>query len=176
MTATLYSLNRDRDISGVSGEGDDIATVCEFPSGLIALHWNSATPSVTVYTDIRHVTALHGHGGASTLEHIDGSRLLAAYQRVVPYVIAEHRVPLSVGPHPDHPDRLRVVLHGERDWRFWIALLDGSTDDATHEEINGEMHHTWISPEGNLWLQYFTRPFPNPILTWENHDDPEVNR
>lgn len=157
MTATLYSLNRHRDISGVSGEGDDIATICEFPSGLIALHWNSKTPSVTVYTDIRHVTALHGHGGASTLEHIDNARLLAAYQRVVPFLLkAQHRKPLLVGPHPDHPDRLRLVFDGEAPWRFFIALFDGSTHAATHEDLNGEIEHRWISADGNLWLVWYS--------------------
>lgn len=158
VTATLYSLNRHHDVSGVSGEGDDIATICEFPSGLVAMHWNSDTPSVTVHTDIRHVEALHGHGGASTLSLNEPERLLAAYRLVMPYVLtAQPRViPLKADAHPDHPDRLRVILLTEQAWRWWIALMDGSSDAATHVEVNGETEHTFITPDGNLWLQYYS--------------------
>jgi hypothetical protein len=155
MTVTLYSLNRHRDLSGISGEGDDIATICEFPSGLVAMHWNSDTPTVTVLTDLRHVTQLHAHGGASTLEILE-PRLVTAYKRVTPFLLepaTSWRV-RTCAPHPDHPDRLRLTFPHERAWRFWIALLDGSTDAATHAEVNGEIEHRWISADGNLWLQW----------------------
>lgn len=159
MTATLYHLNRHRDPSGVSGEGDGIATICEFSSGLIAMHWNSETPSVAVYTDIRHIERLHGHEGASTLEITDNDRLLAAYGVVMPFILTAqpHVMPLMVGPHPDHVDRLRLIFLTEQAWRWWIALLDGSTDAAVHEDIGGETEHRWISADGNLWLVYHTR-------------------
>ena len=187
MSATLYSLNRDHDVSGVSGEGPDIATICEFPSGLVAMHWNSATPTVTVLTDLRHVTQLHAHGGASTLEILE-PRLVTAYKAVVPWLLeATHSHPKTVAPHPDHPDRLRVTFWDEKAWAFWVALFEGSTHTATHAEVNGEIETTWVSPDGNLWFQYFTpgtftgllegETYDNrPGLTWENHDDPEVNR
>lgn len=106
----------------------------------------------------------------------DTDRLVRAYSRVVPHILYEHYVPRAVGPHPDHPDRLRVVLSGERDWRFWVALLDGSTDTATHAEVAGEIQHQWIDPEGDLWCTYYTpTATSNPAASWESHDDPEVN-
>lgn len=174
MTATLYHLNRHRDPSGVSGKGDDIATICEFPSGLVAMHWNSETPSVAVYTDIRHIERLHGHEGASTLEIDDAPRLLRAYQRVMRWMLSAryNDRPLTVTPHPDHPGRLRLTFQDERVWAWWIALFDGSTYAASHVEVNGEMQHTWVSPDGDLWLQHFTR-IPNdehPLETFDRED------
>ena len=176
MSALNYTLHRHRDVSGVSGEGP-VATVCEFGSGLVAMHWDSETPSVTVYTDIRHVLKLHGHQGASELEPVEPERLLAAYSLVMPWMLSAryHDRPVTCAPHPDHPDRLRLTFKDERVWSFWIALLDGSTHAAVHEDIAGEAEHRWVSADGNLWLVYHTRHSTNPGLTWESHDDPEVN-
>ena len=167
MTVTLYSLNRHHDISGVSGEGDNIATICEFASGLTAMHWNSDTPTIEVLTDLRHVTKLHAHGGASTLSLLE-SRLLSAYQRVVPLLLSDLRIPTTVAPHPDHPDRLRLTFKSKGIWAFWVALLDGSTHAAVHEEVNGEVEHRWIDPKGDLWCIYYT---PTATAT----DDPLTN-
>jgi len=187
MTAALFTLQRHRDVTGISGEGP-VATVVEFDDGHTVLHWDTATPSTTVYTDIRHITALHGHEGASTLELNDPYRLLAAYQRVMPYLLSiEPRKPLLVASHPDHPDRLRLVFDVTGvAWAFFIALLDGSTKAASHAEVNGEIEHTWVTPDGNLWLTYFTPGTFTELLegetynthgtTWESHDDPEVQQ
>lgn len=171
MTVTLYSLNRHRDISGVSGEGDDIATIAEFPSGLVAMHWNSDTPTVTVLTDLRHVTKLHAHGGASTLEPLE-PRLVTAYKTVTPYILTcqPHLMPLKADAHPDHPDRLRVILLTEQAWRWWIALLDGSSEAATYEQVNGEIASTWISSDGNIWLQYYTPGTFTELLEGERYE------
>ena len=161
---TEFTLHRFQDISEVSGTGQ-VAFGVEFPDGAVAVRWPGDHPSTAAWGDIRDVEAIHGHGGSTVVEYTDNARLLAAYQRVMPHVIAEHYVPLLVRPHPDHPDRLRVVLHGERDWRFWIALLDGSSDAATHAEVNGDTEHTWISPDGGIWLQHYT-----PLKSKYKHD------
>jgi hypothetical protein len=120
------------------------------------------------------------------LELLDKDRLLRAYQRTVPFLLSRYRNPKTVGPHPDHPDRLRVVLDDEADWLFWIQLFDGKADAATHEQVNGEIHTTWVSPDGDIWLQYFTpgtfmdllegETYDDPGTAWDKHDDPEVNR
>lgn len=158
MSAVLSQLNRIHDVSGVSGEGDDVATVCEFSSGLVALHWNSPTPSVTVHTDVRHILQLHGHQGATLLVPAE-TRLEAAYRLVMPFLLAGGHNPVVCGPHPDHPDRLRMVFApgDETGWRRWIALLDGSTDAAVREDIGGETEHRWTSPFGDIWLVFHTR-------------------
>lgn len=156
MTATVSTLMRHADPSGVSGTGP-IGTVVEFGSGLTAFHWDTDTPSVTVYTDVRHVLQLHGHQGASTLVAFE-TRLERAYKRVVPHLLSDLRIPVTCAPHPDHLDRLRLTFKSEPIWRFWIALLDGSTDAASHEEQNGELRHRWISPDGDLFLEWFESP------------------
>jgi hypothetical protein len=171
MSATLWHLNRHHDVSGVSGEGDGVATICEFPSGLIALHWNSDTPSVTVYTDIRHIEKLHGHEGASTVE-IAETRLERAYRVVMPWLLAGGKGPFMCGPHPDQPDRLRLIFQDQAAWARWIALFDGSTHAATHVEVNGELRHRWIDPEGDIWMEYFS-PLADdndPLETFHRED------
>lgn len=177
MTAALYTLQRHRDVTGISGEGA-VATIVEFDDGHTVLHWDTATPSTTVYTDIRHITALHGHEGASTLEPLGPDRLLAAYQRVMPFLLSvEPRKPLLAAPHPDHPDRLRLVFDTTGiAWAFWVALLDGSTHAAVHEEINGETEHRWVSADGNVWCVYYSPTTQTPGPSWESHDDPEVQQ
>jgi len=157
LTAALYTLQRHHDVTGVSGEGA-VATVVEFDDGHVVLHWDTATPSTTVYTDIRHIEALHGHKGASTLELLEVDRLLAAYARVVPWMLSARYAdrPVKCEPHPDHADRLLLTFKTEKAYRFWVALLDGSTHAATHQEVKGEIRATWVSPDGNLWLQYST--------------------
>lgn len=174
MSVVTYNLRRDRDPSGVSGTGPSVATVVEFESGLTAMHWNSPTPSVTIHTDVRHIEQINGHGGASTLV-IAETRLESAYRVVMPYLLAGGHNPVVCGAHPDHPDRLRLVFAtgDEAGWRRWIALLDGSTDVAVHEEIGGEVEHRWTSPFGDFWLMYHTRPTTptdNPLDTYDRED------
>jgi hypothetical protein len=173
VTAVVYSLNRHRDVSGVSGEGDEKATVVEFASGLSVLHWNSDTPSIQVHTDVRHILDLHGHGGASTLELYEGHRLLTAYQQTTVWLLSArfHDRPISVKPHPDHLDRLLLTFKDERPWRMWIALLDGSTYAATHEEVKGQIRTTWVSPDGNLWLEYSTPGTFMDLLEGQTYDE-----
>lgn len=175
---TLYTLHRHRDISTVSGTGA-VATICEFSSGLVAMHWDSPTPSVAVYTDIRHIEALHGHSGASVLEVQEPARLVQAYAQVVFYLTRQmtpERLPLSVGPHPDWPDRLLVKLADERAWLFWIALLDGSAYAATHKSVHGQIVTTWVNPEGNLWLTYSVDGTFEDLLAGQTYDEDPLTR
>lgn len=152
-----FTLHRTHDPSGVSGTGD-VAWGCEFPDGAVAVRWPGEHASTAAWSDIRDVEAIHGHGGSTVVTYTDCSRLVAAYQRVVPWMLSAryHDRPVTCAPHPDHPDRLRCTFKDERVWRFWLALLDGSSDAATHVEVNGEIAHTWISPDGDLWLQWFS--------------------
>lgn len=170
MSAAMFHLLRHEDRSGVSGTGV-VGTVVEFDSGLTVLHWDSETPSVAVYTDERHIEQLHGHGGASELVPYE-TRLERSYRRVMPYLLAGGWSPVTCGPHPDHPDRLRVTFDGQSTWRYWVALLDGNTYAGTHVEVNGEMRHRWIDPSGDLWLEYFS-PLADdndPLETFHRED------
>lgn len=174
MTAATFVLHRYEDKSGVSGTGL-VAEGVEFSDGAVALHWPGEYPSTAAWEDIRGVEAVHGHGGLTVVEYADPSRLLAGYQQVVFWLTRQmtpERLPLSVGPHPDWPDRLLVKLADERAWSFWTALLDGSTDAATHVAVGNETRHTWVHPEGNVWLEYMSDATydEHPLQTYDRED------
>lgn len=165
MTAT-FILQRHEDPSGISGTGE-VAWGAEFPDGAVAVRWPGIHPSTATWGDIRDVEAIHGHGGKTTVSYESSGRLLAAYQLVMRYALMSKQEwqPLQAAPHPDHPDRLRLVFKDERTWRWWIALLDGSTDAASHEEVAGEMRHTWVTPDGNVWLIWHSPLLPRVITS-----------
>lgn len=171
MTDSLFILRRHEDVSGVSGTGV-ICSGVEFEDGDVAVHWPGATPSTVIWKDIRHVDQVHGHDGKTVVEFLETDRLLRAYQQVMPFLLQATHTPMTIGPHPDHPDRLRVTFAKASSWDRWLTWLDGSLDSTVVEEVNGEIEHRWVSPDGNLWLVYYT-----PVgSAWERHDDPEVNR
>lgn len=183
MTIMTGILRRHHDISGVSGLGD-VAELAEFSDGAVAVRWHGDHPSTAVWNDIRDVEFIHGHQGATEIVFAeDPARLLSAYQTVTPYILTAqpHIMPLKADAHPDRPDRLRVILQTEQAWRWWIALLDGSSEAATYEQVNGEIASTWISSDGNIWLQFFTpgtltellegeRYEPNPLAIFDQED------
>ncbi len=172
MSAVVSTLMRHWDPSSVSGTGP-VATVCEFGSGLTAVHWDTDTPSVTVYTDVRHVLQLHGHQGASTLELNDTDALLAWYERLCRYLCSHRRQPVTCGPHPDLPGRIRLTFNDYTIWRFWIGLLDGSTDAAIQEVVNGELVHRWATPDGLVWLTCYLphhEPEAHPLEIFDPED------
>lgn len=152
-----FVLQRYEDISGISGLGL-VAHGCEFPDGSVALRWPGEHPSTAVWPDIRDVEAIHGHEGTTVVVYQDPARLLKSYQLVMPYVLTARpqNMPLKIDAHPDHPDRLRVIVLTYPAWRWWVALLDGSTDTALHEEVNGETEHRWVSADGNVWCVYYS--------------------
>lgn len=169
-----FVLRRHQDISNVSGTGD-VAWGCEFPDGAVAVRWHGDHPSTAAWNDIRDVEIIHGHQGATEILFDDNARLVRAYKRVMFWMLSAryHDRPLTCDEHPDHPGRLRLVFKDERVWRWWLALLDGSSDTATHEEQNGELRHRWISPDGDLWCEYFS-PLADdnehPLTTFDRED------
>lgn len=168
---TEFVLHRYEDVSGVSGEGD-VAWGCEFPDGAVALRWPGEHPSTATWGDIRDAEAIHGHGGKTVVMYKDSDRLLVSYQHVMPFLLNEQMRPITCGPHPDHVDRLRLTFKNEAHWAFWIALFDGSTFAATHVEVAGELRHRWISPEGDLFLEWWERPESTNSPAWGYDDDP----
>lgn len=171
----LYTLRRHHDVSGVSGTGD-VATIVEFSSGMTVLHWESDTPSIQVHPDFRQIEHLHGHGGASTVELNDTARLLGAYQAVVPMMLNcdPQQMPLTVSPHPDHPDRLRLVFSSRTDWAVWVQGIAGfpnAVHAAVQEEKDGEVEHRWTTPSGDIWCVFYS-PLTdeNPLQRFHQED------
>jgi len=72
MTARRFELQRDVDVTGVSGTGV-VAEGIEFSDGVVVLHWVGAWPSSVVHYDrgMDSVEHVHGHGGATRIVFLD---------------------------------------------------------------------------------------------------------
>ncbi|MFF9097602.1 hypothetical protein ACF1AX_31330 [Streptomyces sp. NPDC014802] len=65
----LFVLQRDRDITGVSGSGP-VADGVQFQDGTVILRWR-ARPSVAVWHDLELMLSVHGHDGATRVVWAD---------------------------------------------------------------------------------------------------------
>lgn len=68
-----FVLERDEDVTGVSGTGI-VAQGVWWPDGdVVALRWTSAWPTSVVFHDkgIESVEAIHGHNGATRIVWLD---------------------------------------------------------------------------------------------------------
>jgi hypothetical protein len=65
-----FLLNRAADPSGVSGLGV-VATGCLFPDGSCVLRWHRSVRSTVLYDTMEDLLAVHGHGGATTVQFLD---------------------------------------------------------------------------------------------------------
>jgi len=66
-----FMLNRLVDESGVSGTGI-VAEGIRFSNGKCVLTWVVGVSSVVVYDSMEELIAVHGHGGNTVVEWIDG--------------------------------------------------------------------------------------------------------
>jgi hypothetical protein len=62
-----FTLNRLKDISGVSGTGI-VAEGVEFSNGTCVLNWLTLRGSIAIYKTIEDLTAIHGHDGHTQIE------------------------------------------------------------------------------------------------------------
>lgn len=65
-----FCMIRNTDVSGISGTGKVIEGVV-FPSGKVALEWQTSTSSISIYDSIDDTVEIHGHDGATELIWID---------------------------------------------------------------------------------------------------------
>lgn len=66
-----FVLVRSEDVSGSSGTGR-VADGIEFRDGTAVIRWNTDKSSTAVYESVEDVEAIHGHGGATKIEWVDG--------------------------------------------------------------------------------------------------------
>ncbi len=59
-----FQLQRDTDVSGVSGTGI-VADGVVFPDGTAAMRWRGELSSTAIYSSIEDLEAIHGHNGAT---------------------------------------------------------------------------------------------------------------
>lgn len=62
----LFQLERDVDVSGISGTGT-VADGVVFPDGVCVIRWRGDRQSTVVWPSIEDVEAIHGHGGATRI-------------------------------------------------------------------------------------------------------------
>jgi len=62
----VFHLERDLDLSGVSGVGV-VAEGVEFTDGVVVLRWRSGTATTAVHANLASVQEIHGHGGATRI-------------------------------------------------------------------------------------------------------------
>jgi len=61
-----FTLQRDTDVSGVSGTGQ-VAEGVQFSDGICVIRWYGVHQSTVVWPSIESVEAIHGHGGATRI-------------------------------------------------------------------------------------------------------------
>ena len=65
-----FELQRDVDLSGVSGTGL-IAAGCCWPDGSVVLHWLTGSEGTSTFPSIEKLLETHGHQGATRIEWLD---------------------------------------------------------------------------------------------------------
>lgn len=65
-----FQLQRDYDITGVSGVGI-VASGVLFEDGVTVIRWAGDLPSTVVWQKFEHAEAIHGHEGATRFVFID---------------------------------------------------------------------------------------------------------
>lgn len=70
MKMRRFQLHRDVDETGMSGPGV-VAEGCEFTSGTCALTWLTPFHVVAMYSSIKALESVHGHGGKTRIVWID---------------------------------------------------------------------------------------------------------
>lgn len=69
----LFHLQRNQDVSGVSGTGH-VADGVIWPDGTATVRWCGDRPSTVHWDHIGHAKAVHGHGGATQIVLDDSPR------------------------------------------------------------------------------------------------------
>ena len=65
-----FLLQRDVDVSGVSGTGI-VAAGVQFADGTVVMRWLGETPSTVIHSSLANVERIHGHGGNTQVDWID---------------------------------------------------------------------------------------------------------
>lgn len=60
-----FHLQRDTDVSGISGTGERVAEGCLFSNGSVVLEWLSPCASTNRYGNLQAMLQVHGHQGAT---------------------------------------------------------------------------------------------------------------
>ncbi|MFD3310073.1 hypothetical protein [Streptomyces sp. NPDC058694] len=67
----LFTLERDLDVTGVSGTGT-VADGVVWPDGTVSIRWRGERPSTVAWNSLEDAEAVHGHGGNTRFEWAEG--------------------------------------------------------------------------------------------------------
>jgi len=65
-----FQLHRDEDETGISGTGI-VAEGVEFSNGTVAFTWLTHQHCVNIYSSMKTVEEIHGHGGKTRIVYVD---------------------------------------------------------------------------------------------------------
>ncbi|MET9262397.1 hypothetical protein [Amycolatopsis sp. NPDC004079] len=65
-----FALERDADVTGVSGTGR-VADGVVWPDGKVTIAWRGEHASIVIWPDLKSALAVHGHDGATRAVFID---------------------------------------------------------------------------------------------------------
>jgi hypothetical protein len=65
-----FYLQRDTDISGISGVGR-VADGVLWADGTVSIRWRGERPSIVHWSSLADVEYIHGHGGATRIVWVD---------------------------------------------------------------------------------------------------------
>ncbi|NEB92461.1 hypothetical protein [Streptomyces bauhiniae] len=71
--ARLFTLERDIDVSGVSGTGT-VADGVVWPDGTVSIRWRGERPSTVVWESLSHAEHVHGHRGSTRFVWADSPK------------------------------------------------------------------------------------------------------
>ena len=65
-----FVLNRNKDVSGISGTGE-VAAGVEFDDGQVVLSWHGRFHTIEVLPNAKALMDIHGHGGSTEVKWLD---------------------------------------------------------------------------------------------------------
>ncbi|MBL1100117.1 hypothetical protein [Streptomyces coffeae] len=139
----VFHLQRDRDVSGVSGTGT-VADGCQWPDSTVTIRWRGDRPSTVNWASLADAEHVHGHGGATRIVWADA--LDTRTDSPDSEAGASWTSPDS--PAPEHIDRLaRVGVAASalnRGTPRWDQLTDAERDQHRQD---ARAEHTGMRAE-----------------------------
>lgn len=133
--ARRFQLARHEDPTGVSGTGI-VADGVVWPDGTATIHWRGEHASYVHWPrGLESVEAIHGHGGATTIEWIDplGNRLppadwLTSWTELLGYVEQARQDGTQIDPGELRDYMTSLKRQAMTPVREWMAAIKGGSD------------------------------------------------
>ncbi|MEU6237392.1 hypothetical protein [Kitasatospora sp. NPDC047058] len=110
MQPRIFHLQRDTDITGVSGTGI-VAHGVQWPDGTVTIRWTGDRPSTVTWGSIEDAVHVHGHGGHTRIVWADGQP-----EQAVPPVATL----LDLIDSLRDPEPCRLDHHGDCQEHYWF--------------------------------------------------------